>query len=499
MSEQRRKQFLRIFLFFVIGVLSIGGYILWSSTAEGQGYPLDDAWIHQTYARNLIQFGEWSFVPGTISGGSTAPLWSAVLALGYGVGLSPFLWTSFLGVVMLLCLTIVCQEWLELRSPHFPMWFAFIGLIVLLEWHLVWAALSGMETLALALLAAFVLMLMDRNPEKFLLIGVFVGVGVWIRPDALLLVLPVGWSLITRYYPDWKDLVPKVLLFAAGLIAPVLLYLSFNLAISGSIWPNTFYAKQAEYAVLIEIPLWTRILDQMRMPLVGVGILLLPGLVVLVVDVVRSRSWERLAPVLWVLCYLLLYAYRLPVIYQHGRYAMPVIPAVIVLGLEGLAIMDDRSRTVPIRRALSRAWGISIGVVLVIFWVLGGKAYMRDVAIIETEMVAAAKWIKKNTPDDALIAGHDIGALGYFGDRRIVDLAGLISPEVIPFIRDENALAKFLDTQEASYLLTFPDWYPELIKHGDELYSTFGVYSPEAGGSNMHIYRWKNDRLLLGD
>jgi hypothetical protein len=178
---------------------------------------------------------------------------------------------------------------------------------------------------------------------------------------------------------------------------------------------------------------------------------------------------------------------------------MPVIPAVIVLGLEGFAILGDRFRNQSIWRPISRTWAISIGVVLVIFWVIGGRAYVRDVAIIETEMVAAAKWIEANTPYEALIAGHDIGALGYYGDRHIIDLAGLISPEVIPFIRDEDALAEFLYAKEASYLITFPGWYPKLIEHGDEIFSTLGVYSPEAGGENMHIYRWQIDLLPLGD
>ncbi len=499
MINKRRNQILVVCLLMVFATLSLGGYILWSSSVEGPGFPLDDAWIHHTYARNLFQYREWSFIPGTLSGGSTAPLWSAILALGYALGMSPFHWTFFLGLVLLLCLALVCYFWLRNRSSHFPRWFAFVGLIFLLEWHLVWAALSGMETLAIALLAAFVLMQIDRYSGNFLVIGAFIGAGIWIRPDALLLVLPALWVLFFRHSPDWKVILRKGLLLTLGLLALAIPYLIFNMVVNGSIWPNTFYAKQAEYAVLRGIPLWARFLDQVRMPLIGVGIVLLPGIVVMVVEVVRTRSWGRIAPLLWILTYLSFYAYRLPVIYQHGRYAMPVIPAVIVLGLEGFAILDDRLRTLPIWWTISRTWGISIGVVLVVFWILGGKAYARDVAIIETEMVAAAMWIEENTPVDALIAGHDIGALGYYGDRPIVDLAGLISPEVIPFLRDEEALAEFLDARDASYLMTFPGWYPELIENADELFSTSGVYSPEAGGENMHVYRWPNERLPRGD
>ena len=47
------------------------------------GFPLDDAWIHQTYARNLARYGRLEFTPGVSSAGSTAPLWTLLLALGY--------------------------------------------------------------------------------------------------------------------------------------------------------------------------------------------------------------------------------------------------------------------------------------------------------------------------------------------------------------------------------------------------------------------------------
>ena len=95
----------RLFLFVV--VLSVAGYLARSSMMYGLGFPLDDAWIHQTYARNLVVLGEWSFVPGQVSAGSTAPLWSAVLAIGYVLRLSPLVWANVLGGAALLGLAVV--------------------------------------------------------------------------------------------------------------------------------------------------------------------------------------------------------------------------------------------------------------------------------------------------------------------------------------------------------------------------------------------------------
>jgi hypothetical protein len=112
------------------------------------------------------------------------------------------------------------------------------------------------------------------------------------------------------------------------------------------------------------------------------------------------------------------------------------------------------------------------------------------VAIIQTEMLPAARWIAGNTPRDVVIAAHDIGALGYFGERQILDLAGLISPEVIPFIRDEARLAAYLDQRHAAYLVTFPKWYPVLVQRGAAAYVTGGSVAPQAGGENLTVYRW---------
>ena len=105
-------------------------------------------------------------------------------------------------------------------------------------------------------------------------------------------------------------------------------------------------------------------------------------------------------------------------------------------------------------------------------------------------MVDTAQWIAQNTKPDALVAAHDIGALGYFGKRNLLDLAGLVSPEVIPFIRDEALLAEYLDEQQADYLMTFPDWYPELVKKANLVYESHGIFSPMQGGENMRVYRW---------
>jgi hypothetical protein len=113
-------------------------------------------------------------------------------------------------------------------------------------------------------------------------------------------------------------------------------------------------------------------------------------------------------------------------------------------------------------RVLSRVAALSIAVTLVAFVAVGARTFATDVSIIEGEMVSVARWLDAHAAPGDLIAAHDIGAIGYFARRPLLDLAGLVSPEVIPFIRDEARLGALMRQRGAAYIVTFPSWYPRL-------------------------------------
>jgi hypothetical protein len=139
---------------------------------------------------------------------------------------------------------------------------------------------------------------------------------------------------------------------------------------------------------------------------------------------------------------------------------------------------------------IKTGWSMTLLLVCVGFWLLGIQTYRNDVVFIETAMVDTAKWVAIHIPEDALIASHDIGALGYFGNHRFIDTAGLISPEVIPFLLDENALAEYLDKKGVEYLITFPNWYPHLTPDLQPVYTSRTYLGMAQGEENMVIYRW---------
>ena len=494
-SGNSKNQTEQILLLLIPLILSVTAYLFWAAKTYRWGFPLDDAWIHQTYARNLIKYGEWVYQPGQPSAGSTAPLWTGWLSLGYWLKLPMLTWAWLSGIVCLGILVLVSYQFFKKEISPNPLFRVGFFLFMGMEWHFTWAALSGMETIPYALVIVSVFVLLNVERKNWLLIGLLIGLGVWLRPDALTLLGPLVWSLLWEKC-DWKTKQKYLGYALIGTAIPLLPYFLSNFLISKSVFPNTFYAKQAEYAILQQNPLSSRFFGLIKLPLVGAGVLLLPGFLYELWRCVRENDRLIQAAYLWWFGYTLIYTWRLPVVYQHGRYLIPAMPIFFVLGWRGsLAVLGDfTKKSNSFIRVLGKGWWLSVILVSAGFVGLGANAYAQDVAIIESEMVDCAKWVNQNIPETQLIAIHDIGAFGYFDEHQLLDLAGLISPEVIPIIRDEQKIRDYLDYHEVDYLIIFPDWYPKLVEQAKPIYNTEGEFSPKAGGENMTVYQWNNRR-----
>jgi hypothetical protein len=76
--------------------------------------------------------------------------------------------------------------------------------------------------------------------------------------------------------------------------------------------------------------------------------------------------------------------------------------------------------------------------------------------------VEIGKWIKNNTSKDASIAMVEIGMVGYFSDRRIIDILGLVNPYNAKFI-GEKKFGKWLSKYSPEYILAHePYWGHEV-------------------------------------
>ena len=77
----------------------------------------------------------------------------------------------------------------------------------------------------------------------------------------------------------------------------------------------------------------------------------------------------------------------------------------------------------------------------------------------------------------------------------VVDLAGLVTPEVVPLLRApdrEALLASFVAERDVQYVILFPNWFPVLSSRSDLLEPVHQVTLERntiAGGQTMVVYR----------
>jgi hypothetical protein len=487
---------------------------LWYVLGAGGFFPLDDSWIHQTYARNLGLNGEWAFLSGVPSAASTSPLYTVLLAIGYRLGIAPIAWTHALGITALVAAALIAAGMARQILPRVTYLPLATGLALAAAWHLIWAAASGMETMIFALLTLAVIAYVWRERAgrsqrtthvlmRGAVFGLLAGLTTLARPEGVLLIGLCGAAVLAaRPGMRWRD----VILWggAGGIIFLVVLapYLIFNLQVTGGPLPTTSAAKQAFARPLFELNYLWRVW-QMAVPLLAGGqALLLPGIIAYGFWVVFGRQGRSAAiltlPLAWGVGLILLYGAWLPLPFQHGRYVIPALPALITVGVIGTALLLTWARRNLLMRAATRALALATVLLFGVFVIGPGRAaHQLDVDIIQQEMVAAAGYIAENVPIDDLLVIHDIGAVGYFAPRPMLDIAGLISPEVVPLIGDPQALWDLMEARDGRYLLAFADQIPNDDPSDPRLcpvYLSPGDAAIRAGGTKMVLYALAWDR-----
>ena len=471
----------------VVALIAVGFYLLVSASIFRIGFPLDDTWIHLTYARNLAEHGEWAFRLGERSAASTAPLWTVLLSIGYLLDLAPYSWTYFLGWVVLTLLGIQAEnkarKLIESYKPRIP----WVGLFFVLAWHLTWSAVSGMETLLHGFIIFVILGELISGSRRYLTLGLLAGLSIWVRPDGLTLLGPI---LFAAFFNEnsWSARGQAILKALVGFGALFFPYLLFNLLLSGNPMPNTFYAKQAEYKDFwLSKSLGERLIDYLLPIIASPFIALVPGAILWVSKNLRERNWGAISGVIWLIGYIGIYFLRLPA-YQHGRYIIPAFPMLYLWGMLGMVEFVNSAKA---NKRIVFLWSVLTGILCLIFGFIAARQNAYDVYWIESEMVTTAKWVEENIPPDAILAVHDIGVLGYYVQNPMLDLAGLITPDVVPFIRDEDQLAEYLNTNSADYLIVFVSDYPNLTSQRMPVFVGGLEYDPVGIENNMKVYKWK--------
>ena len=452
-------------LVVVIGAAS--AWYIWPSPTE---FPMDDAYIHMTYARNLVEDGKLFFNDASERGvGTSSILWVMLLAGGYKVGLSLDMVAKLLGTASLAAVSV--GLYLLLRPFWHPL-AAFGGaLLVGLSGNMLWFALNGMETTLF--LALGVLALLAYRKERWGWLGIALGLLALTRPEGLALAAAIGGIEIVRQRGIRRGILISGLICLA-VCGPWFGYLLWR---SGNILPTSGMSKHLtsvislEYgleksgklAVLGRIPglvyiiLWVVYLlmftlGGMALPaptlLIGnmggaaaysVSLWSIPawGVVIGLIFAAgrRLRPFQKIgqwiqdearrpmfALLAWCVLHNLCYMIFLPVPGTASRYGAInhiLLWLALIHGL--LSFLRHRRLSV----------GLAIGLVIIaavntVYW---NGVYDANLDHMKNVRIAAAHYIRDHIPVEDLCAASDVGALRYHSGRPILDLGGLIDPD----------------------------------------------------------------------
>lgn len=414
------------------------------SLAPFIGYLTDDSFIHFQFAKHLLQGKGFSFNAGEPTYGATSPLWVFLLALAgkllpIEVAAPRDAWSMpALASVAKACgaffhlLTI----WLLVRIGRRLGWdgWTSLGLGLLMAVH-AWAvrwAISGMESplatacVALALYGLAGVLIQGRSAWGT---GIALALAALARPECCLL---AALALIA-VWAGAERRARRALELLGGVSLPLLPWLITAWGWFHTVLPNTVAAKAgalgnpglaiAAIHSAVQIELATDAL-----PLALFVLVLAFGSRSTALPAARGRR------VFWSVCaawpLLLVLSFALGGVQVVSRYLLPATPCVLLLGMASLRWVI--ATNLPGRYAL--VLSVFLGAFTlqnVVFTALVSVPNTRaHTGGLRASLVALGIWARDRTPPGASFAIADIGAFGYYSERRVLDLYGLVTPEI---------------------------------------------------------------------
>lgn len=500
-----------VVLFFAATIITVVSclYYFDAMLALGNpGFTLDDSWIHLQFARTIFEGTPWEYSPGYPSTGSTSPLWSVIL--------SPIFYftsdtiTIVWGVMLISVIFFIACSFLVghiiFTYTESVSW----GLVGILSFVILprntWLMLSGMETPLFMFILLLAIYLLDRTDTKSdLLLGIVAGLAYLSRPEGVLvavLLIPLRFLMLGyKRQVDRKRFMTLILSagFALVIVAPWILHC---LSVTGHPLPDTFYAKvhpptEVEYEAW-DI-WWNFFVREMYFLLIGFA--------------AGAYLILRGKPFPWILALSLTILYRLSTPYasliNNARYLVPIFDLFLIAAVVFAAWLVPTAlvRIVKLKDVVGTKY---LSVVLIIFllviplipyYVNQATYFTKSVRTINDMHVGLGNWMVENTPEDAIFATHDAGAIRYISGRRMIDLAGLLSPDIIHGNMSTRETLSYLRQQGCDYFVFFNElftwWSINLPWYAYDILFTIHI-PPEvfasAGRDTMSVYQiyWEN-------
>ncbi|MEO8664612.1 MAG: hypothetical protein ABI462_03870 [Ignavibacteria bacterium] len=526
MKKKFDRNYIYIVLAWFISCIICLGAEYYITNGE-MGVPLDDTWIHFQFADNFSNGHFFEYNIGEPTAGTTSPLYVIVLGTAGLITknfiLSSLLISSLFYLFSCLLVYKISMLIFEMAQSQFqnsavkdfisPGFLSILAaLLTVFAGRFAWAGLSGMETTMFTFfcLAGVLSYLKDIQSKRFTLLPTLLfALAATSRPEGFLLysiyilVMFVNSIKVKTLRSNYFRIFISVFIF----LCLTLPYFIFSYKLSGNFLPNTFRGQGGHFDFIPDLTY------------VRIGIIFFfrdnffTALLYLFAVLFYFKNTKRFFNDLKYLNMIFLWIILLPAVSSivipnwrhHVRYLIPLIPFINIASVYVLELVMRTNFFVKFNKSFLRPKkvGITILAVSFIYYAVYVIALGKNTDNINNQQVKLAAWVNENVPRDATIALNDIGAITFINKNRIIDMAGLVTPEMLQYgkynIEDRlDSINYLLKKNNVSYIIIYDHWYREFLdKYGNTLTFVTSAYLEEntiCGGDEMKVYKTNYNR-----
>ncbi len=411
---------------------------------------VDDAFITFRYALNLAEGNGLVYNLGEQYLGVTTPLYAMLLSLAYVVLPMPFEALAVLfhaGSAILSTLLVIRL----LRRQPMPYLSLLFPVLFLPNYYV--SVTVGMESV-LFVAACLVAITLFRARSSILL-GVVCSSLCLIRPDGALLVLLL---FVFRW---WEEKRFPLRLCMTGIVAAIP-WLVFSMVYFGNPIPSSVGAKVDQANSF----LWPT--EHEYFPFLLSTVLLKHSMATTILGLLgifmafKRRSRLAILFSLWTLGHNGVYGisgvpgypwYYVTYIFQMSFLSVYFLTSIRAASLRSL--LQNKFK----RRSFHRASAVGatlVGMTLLGSYVLSETALhkkLRNLDPTSNRYYHLGKWLKENTSLESTFAAAEIGILGFYSERKVIDLCGLVTPELSKLLRVGSQAVTAIETYSPDYIL----------------------------------------------
>jgi hypothetical protein len=454
-----------------------------------RGYLVDDAFIFVRYARNIASGGGWAFNRGEPVQAVTSVLWQLLLTVAQlAVGLSPGLVVG----MYLVCLLALALLVMRLVAPLGPVVAIAAGLLTAVC-PILWES-AGLET---ALAAGLVVTAaLAHREDRRTLEGLAIGLAILARPDALLLA-----ALLWGHHL-WRERRPPFgsMAVAALVVGP---WLVFSALRFGVLIPTSATLKVAQSSFG-----WWAKLPPFAISAATYSSMWPPALALCLVSLLPERALPR-SPgfaVQAVIAYGLLHAAAYTAMSVASGYVWYYAPINLAYALgtpvgasrlaTSITVWTQRRRGTPLLRSLPHLAVLGLSAIFGMAALTVALLLPRQYRL-SREYQVATSWIQSQSGPADVIATAEIGYVGYWLDRPILDPYALIHPDALARIR-RGELGWWIERRPAFVITHWPPWAgepyrekPGPLERDFEANYRMKIHIPVAGKPNQRVVVWQ--------